>query len=255
MSLPCDVSRRLATDLVGNPPRSGLIPSEDHQVGLAFVLRIESTSRSAGGLRFFRLIAGGSLEDTMTRAIGMADGTTPRSFDAGTLSGAEASDGARITDAALDGSQTRREFCVQACQAASLLMVGGFLQGCGGGSPNSPGSSAPAAPVINASVVNGAVSLTVDASSPLASAGSGALVQTATVRILVARTAQDAFTAFNATCTHEACIITGYQNQNFVCPCHGSRFATNGGVTNGPAARNLSAFATAFADPVLTISV
>jgi Rieske Fe-S protein len=72
---------------------------------------------------------------------------------------------------------------------------------------------------------------------------------------LVARTAQDAFAAFTATCTHEACTISGFNNQTFVCPCHGSQFNTNGGVVNGPATRALPQYAARFANGTLTISL
>jgi hypothetical protein len=40
---------------------------------------------------------------------------------------------------------------------------------------------------------------------------------------------------FSATCTHQACTITGFQNQSYVCPCHLSTFDLNGRVQVGPA--------------------
>ena len=41
---------------------------------------------------------------------------------------------------------------------------------------------------------------------------------------LVARTAQESFSALTTICTHQTCTISGFDNTNFVCPCHGSRF-------------------------------
>ena len=154
-------------------------------------------------------------------------------------------------------SQTRRQFCQQACHAASLAALGVLLPGCGGSSPTGPtgGGGVPALPVVN-STINGSVfTLNIDASSPLNTVGNAALVQASGRQFLVARTAQDTFVALTATCTHEACTVSGYTNQTYVCPCHGSRYNTAGTVLSGPAPRNLAQFATAFANNVLTVSV
>ena len=45
--------------------------------------------------------------------------------------------------------------------------------------------------------------------------------------------------AINATCTHLGCLVRQAPT-GFACPCHGSRFAANGAVTNGPAALPLN---------------
>jgi Rieske Fe-S protein len=155
--------------------------------------------------------------------------------------------------------QTRREFCAQACQLASAAAVGTLLQACAGGGGSITGgslpSNVPALSTLSATAASGGVTLTIDASSPLASVGSAALVQSPSGLILVAHTGADTFTAVTATCTHENCTITGFTGQDFVCPCHGSRFSTSGVVQNGPATRSLRSFATRFANNVLTISV
>ena len=148
----------------------------------------------------------------------------------------------------------RRLFCVQACQAASLAAIGALLPGCGG-NPNSPSSSAPALPTVSGSAAGGAITVSVDASSPLATVGGAALVQSGSGNFLVSRTAQDAFTALTAVCTHEACTVTGFQNSRYVCPCHGSQYSTSGTVVQGPASRALQQFATRFANNVLTITL
>ena len=66
---------------------------------------------------------------------------------------------------------------------------------------------------------------------------------------------RDLPTTRRATRTHEACTITGFQHQTFVCPCHGSHFNTSGGVLNGPATRSLPQFSTQVAGGVPTISM
>jgi cytochrome b6-f complex iron-sulfur subunit len=154
--------------------------------------------------------------------------------------------------------QTRRAFCAHACQALSLAAVGGalgaVLQGCGGGgNPASP-SNVAALPTVGASDVNGTLVIAIDANSPLAAVGSAAIAQSPTALVLVARVGQDAFTALSSTCTHQACTITGFGSQTFVCPCHGSQFDTSGHVLNGPAPTSLRQFNTQFANNVLTIS-
>jgi len=147
---------------------------------------------------------------------------------------------------------TRRTFCVQAYGAVSLAALGSILTGCGG-SPTSP--SAPSLPTINASVANGVASISIDSASPLATVGGAALVQSTSGMFLVARTAQNAFTALTAICTHEGCTVSGFENQTYVCPCHGSRYSTSGTVISGPAPSSLRSFQTQFNNNVLTITL
>src|SRR2546428_7943924 len=148
---------------------------------------------------------------------------------------------------------TRREFWVHTCQAVSIATLASMIEACGG-STMSP-SSVPQLPIISASIAAGAIAITVDASSPLAAVGSAALVQTSGGSFLVARTAQDSFTALTAVCTHQACTVTGFDNQTYICPCHGSQYNTSGAVVKGPAPAALRQFATRFANNVLTITV
>jgi cytochrome b6-f complex iron-sulfur subunit len=109
--------------------------------------------------------------------------------------------------------------------------------------------------MLNGTSANNSVTLTVDASSPLATVGNAALVQASAGSFLVARTAQDTFAALTAVCTHQGCIITGYQSSTYGCPCHGSEFSTTGAVKNGPAASPLRQFTTQLVNNVLTISL
>jgi nitrite reductase/ring-hydroxylating ferredoxin subunit len=148
---------------------------------------------------------------------------------------------------------SRRTFCVRACHAASLALAGPLLQACGGNS-TSPSDAAPL-PTINAASAGGAITVTIDAASPLAAVGSLALVQGGSTSALVAHTGQDTFTALTAVCTHEGCTITGVSGQTYVCPCHGSEFNTGGGVVKGPAAAPLRQFTTRFASNALTITL
>ena len=48
-------------------------------------------------------------------------------------------------------------------------------------------------------------------------------------------------TAFNSTCSHQGCNVD-WKDTEFVCPCHGSKFAADGSVVNGPAPDPLSSF-------------
>lgn len=150
---------------------------------------------------------------------------------------------------------TRREFCIHACETISLASMAGVLAGCGGGgSPTSPSWASPLQSISGA-VVNGSVAVTIDAASPLSAVGSAALLQTNAGDFLVAHSAQGSFSAMTAICTHEACTITGFESQTFVCPCHGSRYNTSGIVLTGPAVSSLRRFATQFSNNVLTIAV
>jgi Rieske Fe-S protein len=156
-----------------------------------------------------------------------------------------------MSDMTNDG-QARRKFCTQAATFAIFGgALGAMLDGCS--SPTSPGN-APALPVVNGTRVSGGITLTVDAASPLSAVGTAALVQTSIGDFLVGHTSPTTFVALNAICTHQTCVITGFANQTYVCPCHGSTFDVNGRVTGGPAPFSLRQFPTQFTNGVLTIT-
>lgn len=156
-----------------------------------------------------------------------------------------------MTDMTSDGER-RRAFCARVAGLAIFSgALGPILEGCGG--PTSP-SRVPALPTVNGTRVSGGIAVTIDAASPLSAVGSAALAQTASGVFLVAHTAQNAFVAMTAICTHQTCTITGFENQEFVCPCHGSTFDINGRVLGGPAPASLRQYPTQFANGVLTIT-
>ena len=163
-------------------------------------------------------------------------------------------------DAAMDDSKTsRREFCAH---AISLVTVASLIEGCGGkGNPAGPGGggggggSATALATVTGTVAGSTVTLSNVSGTPLASVGGAALVQAGNNSILVTRTGDASFNAMTAICTHEQCIVTGFQAGSFVCPCHGSTYSSNGQVQRGPATRALRQFTTAFTNNVLTITV
>lgn len=147
----------------------------------------------------------------------------------------------------------RRAFCSHACQAVSLAAAATLLgTACGGDGPTSPSRAVAVPPLasVNGAVNGRTVSVTIDAGSPLSSTGTAALVRTSIGAFLVSR-AGDAFTVLTAVCTHQGCEVSGFSNNRYVCPCHGSQFSTSGAVANGPATRPLQAFAAQFSGGVV----
>lgn len=68
-------------------------------------------------------------------------------------------------------------------------------------------------------------------------------------RIVVVRTSETTFVALSAACTHAGTTVRYDPSRTeLVCPNHGSRFALDGDVTEGPAELPLSAFETTY-DP------
>ncbi len=45
---------------------------------------------------------------------------------------------------------------------------------------------------------------------------------------------------FSARCPHLGCLINRLENEQLVCPCHGSRFSVDGKVLEGPAFKDLT---------------
>lgn len=59
--------------------------------------------------------------------------------------------------------------------------------------------------------------------------------------VIVARTADGAVRAYLGRCTHLGCRIDRVIGDEAVCPCHGSRYRSDGSVAAGPAPRPLRA--------------
>ena len=150
---------------------------------------------------------------------------------------------------------SRRTFCVHACQAASCLALGSLVPACGGGGGGSSPSNVPQLSVVNGNVSGNTVMVQIDSASPLAAVGGAAMVRSSGGAFLVSRTGSETFAALTSICTHETCTITGFDNMNYVCPCHGSEFSTTGRVLRGPASAPLRSFATQFSNNILTISL
>jgi cytochrome b6-f complex iron-sulfur subunit len=66
---------------------------------------------------------------------------------------------------------------------------------------------------------------------------SGARIAFAQRKICVVREGNKV-AAISTTCTHLGCTV-GLSDTGFACPCHGSRFDTDGNVTGGPAPKAL----------------
>jgi len=58
-------------------------------------------------------------------------------------------------------------------------------------------------------------------------------------------------------CTHQGCTVAlpGTPGGTLDCPCHGSRFRTDGQVVNGPAVRTLSSFPTRIVGNEVVVSL
>ena len=80
---------------------------------------------------------------------------------------------------------------------------------------------------------------TVDALKP----GAGAVIRHHGHRCAVYRDEQGELQAVSATCTHQGCLVAFNEiEKTWDCPCHGSRFATDGQVLHGPALKPLEPY-------------
>jgi glycine/D-amino acid oxidase-like deaminating enzyme/nitrite reductase/ring-hydroxylating ferredoxin subunit len=71
--------------------------------------------------------------------------------------------------------------------------------------------------------------------------GTGAVIRRGLKKLAVYREPTGALEVRSATCTHLGCIVHWNQvERSWDCPCHGSRFGTDGQVLNGPAVHPLA---------------
>ena len=74
-------------------------------------------------------------------------------------------------------------------------------------------------------------------------AGDGGILTIGLKKVAVYRDYNNTLQAFSAVCPHLGCIVKWNSDEKtFDCPCHGSRFAADGTVTNGPATSDLHKF-------------
>ena len=138
---------------------------------------------------------------------------------------------------------------------ASGATLATLFTACSGGSPTSPsGSSVSTLSTLAGRFTTGRVDVTV-AGTALASDGGAAVVESVAGVFLVSRTSANSFTAIDATCTHEGCTVTNVDGDQYVCPCHGSRYTRSGQVVHGPAMASLRRYTTSVTDGVVTIAI
>ena|ERR1051325_4111515 len=70
--------------------------------------------------------------------------------------------------------------------------------------------------------------------------------------IIIARSSSG-FIALSAHCTHAGCNVN-FDGNSFPCPCHGSRFAQDGSVMQGPANSPLTKYQTSLTGTMLKVT-
>ncbi len=140
----------------------------------------------------------------------------------------------------------RRRFVAIAGGAA----VSGTWAACGGGSspvaPSSMPTPSPAVSEVHVPLM--AVGQTVPASV--------SLVGGLSTPLAVTRLTEAEVVAVSRICTHMGCTVAlpTSAGGTLDCPCHGSRYRTDGLVVNGPATRNLASFPASISGGEVVIS-
>jgi len=71
---------------------------------------------------------------------------------------------------------------------------------------------------------------------------------------MLIRVSQTKFVALSLICKHKGCTVE-LEGNKFVCPCHGSEYAIDGKVTEGPAKKNLDKYETIYDPEKETVTV
>ena len=147
----------------------------------------------------------------------------------------------------------RREFVKDALTGIGTVALGSFIMinqsSCSDGSPTSSNDN------------NGEASITVDLAlsenNALLTVG-GALALTGneldSTGMLLYRQSASTVKVYSRNCTHAGCTIEGFSSVGISsCLCHGSKFDTNGNVTNGPATNPLKQYLATIEGNIVTI--
>lgn len=101
---------------------------------------------------------------------------------------------------------------------------------------------------------NNIITVDLDRAEALDRAGGWALVIEA--RALIVNVGGGRFNALTSVCTHSGCDRNwSYNNDVFICSCHGSRFSNDGAVLQGPALTPLRTFPANVEGRTLTVNV
>ncbi len=154
---------------------------------------------------------------------------------------------------------SRRDFFVKSAGAIAVVSSSGLIStiitSCT--SPTAPNGNYSPLSTIQKTAVNNEITIDIP-SSPIASKSTRALVEYNNGgSILVEHNSDDTYKALSGICTHQSCVISGFDTNKsvFVCPCHGSRFDLSGNVIQGPAGSKLRGYNTRIENNSLIITV
>ena len=158
---------------------------------------------------------------------------------------------------------SRRQFFFKSAGTLAVISTSGLfstiVNSCGGNSGPSAPSSVATMNIIQGSVSNNEIAVSLGASSPIAVKNTRAVVEynNGGGAILVEHNSDDTYRAISGICTHQGCIVTDYDGSSnvFVCPCHGSRFDQSGNVVQGPAGSKLRQYTTRIENTSLIITL
>lgn len=71
--------------------------------------------------------------------------------------------------------------------------------------------------------------------------------------VVVTQATAGEYAAFSAACPHQGCNVGSVEGTRIICPCHGSAFALDGSVTEGPAKTGLASRPVAVEGDQLTL--
>lgn len=149
----------------------------------------------------------------------------------------------------------RKEFLAKFGITMAAVCAGCSLYSCGSDPKDDPSPDNPGGGNNNPPPGGGSGLLSANLDSELRNvgdfkSGGGVIV----VRLAAGATAA-AFTAVQIACTHQGTPVNYNAAQGkFICPNHGSQFATNGAVLAGPAATALQVYNVAISGSTLTVT-
>lgn len=142
----------------------------------------------------------------------------------------------------------RRDFINDISQVTVAVCGGSLLAACSKSSDNN------AAPGPGGGGGGGGALITANLASELIAVGSSKTVGSAIVIRTASGNASSSFVALSLICTHEQCTVNYVGDSGFKCPCHGSEYNVNGGVTMGPAPSSLKKYTVTVNNNTLTVS-